>query len=234
MKETIKKAFPITIPIMLGYVPLGIGFGLIMANAGYNALWTFFSSAAIYSGTGQYMSVNFLSSGAGILEIILIIVVMNSRMMFYGLSFLERWNGMGLKKWYMVFSLTDETYAVLCTVKAPPGIDEKKFMFCISMMNQSYWVIGSVIGALFGTVIRIDITGVDFIMTALFVVLCMDQWKKYKTHEAFWIGLSCSLIMLIVFGAKNFMIPTLLGILIALIVRRKGIEKKLAEEEENK
>jgi len=231
MKETIKKAFPITIPIMLGYVPLGIGFGLIMANAGYNALWAFLSSATIYSGTGQYMSANFLAHGAGILEIILIIVIMNSRMMFYGLSFLERWNDMGLKKWYMIFSLTDETYAVLCTVKAPEGIDEKRFMFCIAFMNQSYWVIGGVIGALFGAVLRIDITGVDFIMTALFVVLCMEQWNRYKTHEAFWIGLTCSLVMLVIFGAGNFMIPTLLGILIALTVRRKGIEKKLGQEE---
>jgi 4-azaleucine resistance transporter AzlC len=229
MKKTMKEAFKITIPVLLGYVPLGIGFGLIMANAGYNAMWVFLSSLTIYSGTGQYMSANFLSHGAGILEIILIIVIMNSRMMFYGLSFLERWEGMGLKKWYMIFSLTDETYAILCTVKPPEGLDEKKFIFCISMMNQSYWIIGGIIGALFGAVIRIDITGVDFIMTALFVVLCMEQWKRYKTHEAFWIGLLCSLVMLVVFGAKNFMRPTLLGILAALIVRRKSIEKKLAK-----
>jgi 4-azaleucine resistance transporter AzlC len=234
MKEIIKKAFPITIPIMLGYVPLGIGFGLIMANAGYNALWAFLSSLSIYSGTGQYMAANFLSHGAQLLEIILIIVIMNSRMMFYGLSFLEKFGGMGWKKWYMIFSLTDETYAILCTVKTPEGIDEKKFMFCISMMNQSYWVLGSVIGALFGAVIRIDITGVDFIMTALFVVLCMDQWKRYKTHEAFWIGLSCSLVMLLIFGSKDFMIPALLGILASLIFRRKSIEKKLAAEEGDK
>jgi len=229
MRETIKKAFPITIPIMLGYVPLGIGFGLIMANAGYNAAWAFLSSVTIYSGTAQYMAADFLSHGAGLLEIILIIVVMNSRMMFYGLSFLERFNGMGLKKWYMIFSLTDETYAILCTAKAPDGIDEKNFMFCIAFLNQSYWIIGGVIGALFGTVLRINITGVDFIMTALFVVLCVDQWERYKTHEAFWIGLSCSLVMLVVFGADNFKIPALLGILVVLIVGRKGIEKKWAK-----
>ena len=232
MKEAAKKAFPVTIPILLGYVPLGIGFGLIMANAGYNALWAFFMSMSIYSGTGQYMAVSFLSSGTQILEVIVIIVIMNSRMMFYGLSFLERFNGMGLRKWYMIFSLTDETYAILCTIKTPDGIDEKKFMLCISMMNQSYWVIGSIIGALFGTVIRIDITGVDFIMTALFVVLCMDQWKKYSTRQPFFIGLACSLICLAVFGPADFMIPALLAILISLIVRRKSIEKKLTRGEQ--
>jgi len=229
MKETIKKAFPITVPIMLGYIPLGIGFGLIIANAGYNALWAFFSSATIYTGTGQYMTANFLAHGAGIFEIILVIVVMNSRMMFYGLSFIEKFNAMGWRKWYMIFSLTDETYAVLSTIKAPDGINEKRFMFCIALMNQSYWILGSVIGAVFGAVLRIDITGVDFIMTALFVVLCMEQWKRYKSHEAFWIGLFCSLIMLVVIGADHFMIPALLGIIIALTVRRKAIEKKSEE-----
>ena len=227
----IKQAFKVTIPVMLGYVPLGIGFGLIMANAGYNALWAFFSSVSIYSGTGQYMSVNFLSHGASVLEIILIIAVMNSRMMFYGLSFIEKYGGMGLAKWYMIFSLTDETYAILSTIKPPEGIDEKKFIFCISMMNQSYWVIGSVIGALFGAVIRVDITGIDFILTALFVVLCMDQWKKYRTHQPFWIGLFCSVIMLIVFGPGNFMIPALLGILVCIMFRRKSIGKKLGGED---
>ena len=232
MRETIKKAFPITIPIMLGYVPLGIGFGLIMANAGYNALWALLSSVTIYSGTGQYMAAGFLAAGAPLLEIVLIIVIMNSRMMFYGLSFIDRFNGMGLRKWYMIFSLTDETYAILCTIRAPEGIDEKKFMFCISMMNQSYWVLGGVIGALCGTLIRIDTTGVDFILTALFVVLCMDQWKKYRTHQPFWIGLSCSLIMLIVLGPKVFMAPALIAMLVCLIFRRKSIEKKLADADE--
>jgi 4-azaleucine resistance transporter AzlC len=227
MKDAIKKAFPITIPILLGYVPLGIAFGLMMANAGYNALWAFFSSAAIYSGTAQYMSVSFLSSGARILEIILLIVIINSRMIFYGLSFIEKYGSMGLKKWYMIFSLTDETYAILCTAKTPDGVDEKKFMFCVSMLNQSYWVIGSVIGALFAAVIKIDTTGIDFIMTALFVVLCMDQWKRYRSHQPFWIGLACSLVMLLVFGPGDFMIPALLGIVASLIIRRKSIEKKL-------
>jgi len=232
MRETIKKAFPITIPIMLGYIPLGIGFGLILANAGYNAMWAFFTSATIYSGTGQYMVADFLGTGAGLFEIILIIVVMNSRMMFYGISFLEKFNQMGWRKWYMVFSLTDETYAILSTIKVPDGIDEKRFMFCISFMNQCYWIIGSVIGAIFGAVIRIDITGIEFIMTALFVVLCMEQWKKYKSHEAFWIGLACSIFMLVVIGADNFMIPALLGIIVVLIAGRKGIEKKLEKDDE--
>ena len=177
----IKRAFPVTIPVLLGYVPLGIAFGLMMANAGYNALWAFASSVTIYSGTGQFVSVHFLSSAASLLEVVLIIVILNSRMMFYGLSFLRRFDGMGWKKWYMIFSLTDETYAILCAVPAPEGLDARKFMFCVSALNQSYWVIGSVIGAVCGAMIRIDTTGVDFIMTALFVVLCMDQWRRYPT-----------------------------------------------------
>jgi len=232
MKEAIKKAFPVTIPIMLGYVPLGMGFGLIMAQAGYNALWAFLSAVAIYSGTGQYMSVNFLATGAPLLEIVLIIVILNTRMMFYGLTFLSRFSGMGWKKWYMVYTMSDETYAVLCTVKAPEGIDDKKFMFCITMLNQIYWVTGCVVGALFGTMLNIDITGVDFMMTALFIVLCMDQWEKARSHQPFWIGLCCSILSIVVFGPNNFMIPALAAILACLVIRRKSIEKKQMDGEE--
>ena len=228
MKKAIKSAFPVTIPVLLGYVPLGIAFGLMMANAGYNALWAFASSLSIYSGTAQFVSVRFLSSAAPLLEIVLIIVIMNSRMMFYGLSFLQRFNGMGWKKWYMIFSLTDETYAILCAVPAPPGVDERQFLFCVSLLNQCYWIAGSVVGAVCGALIRFDTTGIDFIMTALFVVLCMDQWQRYPTHEPFWIGLFCSLFFLLVFGADNFMIPALLGILVSLSLRRKAIERKSA------
>lgn len=224
MKKTLRAAFPITIPVLLGYVPLGIAFGFMMANAGYNALWAFLSSMTIYSGTGQFVSVSFLSEAAPLLEIVLIIVIMNSRMMFYGLSFLDRFSGMGWRKWYMIFSLTDETYAILSATQAPEGVDEKKYMFYIAALNQSYWVIGGIIGVVAGSMIRIDTTGIDFIMTALFVVLAMDQWKRYASHEPFFIGLFCSVVSLAIFGAANFMVPALLSILVLLIVRRKKIE----------
>lgn len=229
MKNAIKAAFPYTIPVCLGYVPLGIAYGLMMANANYGVLWGLFSSLLIYSGTAQFVSVDFLANATALLQIAIIIIVMNSRMMFYGLSFLDRFNGMGLKKWYMIFALTDETYALLSATKIPEHIEEKKFMFAIAALNQSYWVIGGVIGITVGNSIQFNSEGVDFVMTALFVVLCMDQWKAYASHEPAWIGLSCSVIALIIFGASNFMIPALIGIIAVMVFRKKPIEAKLNE-----
>ncbi|MBN7773453.1 AzlC family ABC transporter permease [Clostridium aminobutyricum] len=231
MKEAIKAAFPYTIPVCLGYVPLGIAYGLMMANANYGVLWGFFSSLFIYSGTAQFVSVDFLATGTALLEIAIIIIVMNSRMMFYGLSFLERFDGMGLKKWYMIFALTDETYALLSAIKIPEQLDEKKFMLALAAMNQSYWIAGSVIGITVGNSIHFNSTGIDFAMTALFVVLCMDQWKAYKSHEPAMIGLSCSVAALIIFGAQNFMIPSLIAIIAVMVVRRKSIAGKMDEDE---
>jgi 4-azaleucine resistance transporter AzlC len=232
MKEAAKAAFPYTIPVLLGYVPLGIAYGLMMANANYGVLWGFFSSLLIYSGTAQFVSVDFLATGTALLQIAIIIIVMNSRMMFYGLSFLDRFNGMGLQKWYMIFALTDETYAILTAIKIPEHIDEKKFMFALASMNQSYWILGGVIGITVGNCISFNSTGVDFVMTALFVVLCMDQWKAYKSHEPAIIGLSCSVAALIIFGPQKFMIPALIAIITAMVARRKPIERKLSEDKE--
>jgi 4-azaleucine resistance transporter AzlC len=224
MKEAIIKAFPISIPVLLGYVPLGIAFGIMMAHAGYGVVWAFGSSLFIYTGTGQFMEVGFLSTAAPLLEVALVMLVLNSRMMFYGLSFLEKFDSMGGLKWYMIFSLTDETYALLCAVKCPDGVDEKRFMLALSGMNQLYWISGGVIGVLAGSVIPFDITGIDFIMTALFVVLAMDQWKVYRSHEPAIIGLLSSLVMLAILGPDNFMIPALLVIIAGLIIRRRRIE----------
>lgn len=227
MKEIIKKAFPITIPVMLGYVPLGMAYGLLMQNAGFGLLWSAAGSLAIYSGTAQYVSVEFLRTGAALLEVALVILVLNSRMMFYGLSFLQRFGKMGWKKLYLIFTLSDETYAIISTVKAPEGMDERNFMLTIAALNQSYWLLGTIVGAVAGALIKFDITGIDFIMTALFTVLCMDQWKKYKVHEPALMAAVCSVLSLVIFGPENFMIPALAAILGCLLVRRGAIEKKL-------
>lgn len=227
MKRAIKAAFPITIPVLLGYIPLGIAFGLLLEKEGYGSLWAVLSSLFIYSGTAQFVEVDFLASGTALLEVAVIIIVLNARLMFYGLSFLDRFNGMGKKKWYMVFALTDETYSILCAVKPPEDVDEKKFMFALAMMNQSYWVLGGIIGTVAGSFITIDTTGMDFIMTALFVVLCMDQWKAYACHEPVFTGFLCSVVALILFGPDGFMIPSMIAILGVLIARRKRIEEKI-------
>jgi len=159
----------------------------------------------------------------------------NVRHIFYGLSFLDRFTGMGARKWYMAFALTDETYSLLCGRKAPDGVDEKKFFFCVAFLNQSYWVLGSVIGSLAGSLITFDTTGMDFAMTALFIVIFIDQWKSYSSHIPALIGLGCTTVALLVIGPGNLVIPSMVLIVIALMLARKQIEPRvtvIAEEED--
>lgn len=228
MKTAVKKAFPVTIPVLLGYVPLGVAFGLMMSNAGYNVLWTVISSITIFSGTGQFVETSFLHSQTALYEVALIIIILNSRMMFYGLSFLDRYREIGARKWYLMFALTDETYALLCVQNTPEGVRQSDFMLAISFLNQIYWIVGGVVGAVAGALIKFDISGIDFIMTTLFVVLAINQWKAYKSHEPVFIGLLGSIGSLLMFGPDNFMIPALIIITISLIIRRKKIEEKNA------
>jgi 4-azaleucine resistance transporter AzlC len=223
MLKTFRKSFPYTVPVLLGYVPLGIAFGLMLQNAGYNVLWALSSSILIYSGTAQFVEVSFLHFQTALYEIIVIIIIMNARMMFYGLSFLERFREAGKRRIYLIFALTDETYALLTAAKTPDGVRDADFMLAVSMMNQSYWVIGSVIGVLFGTFIGVDTAGIDFAMPALFVVLATEQWKTYSSHLPALIGFVSGGSMLAVFGPDRFMIPALALITILLIVFRKRI-----------
>jgi len=229
MLTAFRKAFPITIPVLLGYVPLGIAFGLMMANAGYNVLWCILSSVSIYSGTGQFVLVGFLQAQTALYEIALIIIILNSRMMFYGLSFLERYQQMGMIKWYLLFTLTDETYALLCLQERPDGVKDSDFMVAVSFLNHIYWIVGGIIGAVAGYLIKFDISGIDFILTTLFVVMSIEQWKKYKSHEPVIIGLIGSVGAVLIFGPKNFMIPALIVITVCLLIRRKKIEEKNAK-----
>ncbi|MDR3294560.1 MAG: AzlC family ABC transporter permease [Clostridiales Family XIII bacterium] len=225
MKNAMKAAFPVTIPILLGYVPLGVAFGLMLENAGYGLIWAVASSVAMYTGTGQFLEVRFLDAAAPLLEIALLTFVLNSRMLFYGLSFINKFGSAGKWKWYLIFALTDETYALLCAVKCPESVDEKTFMLAVSFLNQCYWVAGGVIGVLAGSLIAIDTTGIDFIMPALFIVLAMDQWKAYPSRLPAVIGLACSVLLLMALGPGHFMIPALLVMMLALLAARRRIEK---------
>lgn len=227
MKQAIKAAFPVTIPVLLGYLSIGIAFGLLFENAGYHFIWAFFMSLVVYAGAMQFIAVSFFYGGIGLIQIAVMTIVVNVRHIFYGLSFLDRFNGMGLKKWYMAFALTDETYSLLCGMKAPSHVDEKKFFLCVAMLNQSYWVLGSVIGSLAGSLITFDTTGMDFAMTALFIVIFIDQWKAYASHIPALIGLGCTIAALQMIGPDNLVIPSMILIVVALMLARKQIEEKM-------
>lgn len=232
MKQAIKAAFPVTIPVLLGYVSIGIAFGLLFENAGYNFLWAFLISLIVYAGAMQFIALSFFYGGVSLLQIAIMTAVVNFRHIFYGLSFLDRFNGMGKEKWYLVFALTDETYSLLCSRKAPDGVDEKKFLFCVAAMNQAYWILGSVIGSLAGSFITFDTTGMDFAMTALFIVIFLDQWKSYSSHIPALIGIGGTAAVLLAIGSGNFVIPSMLLIVIALMLARKQLEGRMTAEKE--
>lgn len=221
MKKALKFALVQTIPVILGYVVMGIAFGLMIQEIGYNFVWAFFISALVYAGTMQFVLVSILSGGMNIFAVATITLSINSRHIFYGLSFLQRFKEMGSAYPYMIFSLTDETYALLCGTEIPGDVDKKKATLLISLINHCSWVLGCTMGALTGQLIQFNTTGVDFAMTALFVVLALEQWLAADSHLPALLGLGCGVVALSVLGPDNFIIPALLVAVIVLLALRK-------------
>ena len=227
-KKAFQTAFPYTIPVLTGYLFIGIAFGVMYAEKGYSFLWAILMSVLVYAGSGQYLAVNFFVPGISFLQVIFLTFMVNVRHVFYGISLLERFHKMGKARWYMIFGLTDETYSLLCTTKVPEGVEESKFLFAISLMNQSYWVAGSAIGAIAGNILPINSEGIDFAMTALFVVIFIEQWMERKNRIPEIIGVMIAILCLLVFGADSFVLPAMLLIIFVLLVSKK----KLSEEGE--
>lgn len=223
-KKALKKAFPYTIPVLTGYLFIGIAFGVMYAEKGYSFLWAMLMSLLVYAGSGQYLAVNFFVPGTSFIQIIFMTLMVNVRHIFYGISLLEKFNNMGKKRWYMIFGLTDETYSLLCTTKVPEGVDEEKFLFAISIMNQLYWVIGSAIGGLAGTLLPFSSEGIDFAMTALFVVIFVEQWMDRKNRIPAAIGVGAAFLCLQLFGAEKFILPSMLLMIMILFISRTRLE----------
>lgn len=225
-KKAFRKAFPYTIPVLTGYLFIGIAFGVMYAEKGYSFLWAILMSVLVYAGSGQYLAVNFFVPGISFVQVIFLTFMVNIRHIFYGISLLEKFNKIGLKRWYMIFALTDETYSLLCTTNVPEDVDESKFLFAISVMDHFYWVLGSAIGAIAGTVLPINSEGIDFAMTALFVVIFIEQWMDKKNRIPEIIGVVVAIAALILFGANNFVLPAMLAIVALLFVGRKKLDKE--------
>lgn len=219
-----RAAFPKTLPVLAGYLVLGFGFGLLLQSKGYHCGWAFLMSLAIYAGSLQYVGVDLLANGAGFVSTAIMSLLINARHLFYGLSMLVKYRDLGALKSYIIFGLTDETYSLVCTGDVPDGIDREKYYFCLTAFNHSYWVTGSTLGALFGQTMPINTAGVDFAMTALFVVVLLDNLKKQESRGPAVIGLAVSAGCLLIFGAKNFLIPSMIGIAAALLWLRKDLQ----------
>ncbi|MBQ6553971.1 MAG: AzlC family ABC transporter permease [Firmicutes bacterium] len=220
MKDDLKFAFKTTIPVMLGYIFMGMAFGILYQKAGYNAVWAFFTALFVYAGSMQFMLVDLLTRGMGPLYSLLITLSVQCRHMFYGLTFIEDFKKMGKKAFYMVFSLTDETYSLLWSVKAK-GHDLKRVRFFIALLDHSYWITGCTLGAALGTLIKFNVTGVDYAMTALFIVIFTEQWLTAKKHSSALIGLTAGLVFIVLLGVDKFLLPALIVSVAALVFKSR-------------
>ena len=224
-----KKAFLDTIPVLTGYVVLGIGFGIILETRGYGVGWAFAMSLFVYAGSLQYVLIDMLTGGASLAAAALTSLMVNARHLFYGISMIDRYRGAGRKKLYMMFGLTDETYSLVCSdpVETDPQAraQRHRYYFTVSWMNQCYWVAGSVIGSLLGMIIPFNTEGVDFALTALFVTVFTEQWLTAKDHRPALVGVGASSFCLIVFGPDNFLIPAMILITTLLTGLRASVEK---------
>ena len=223
--KVIKEAFYKSIPIMAGYIVLGIGFGILMNNAGYGLILTAAMSIFIYAGSMQYVGVSLLTGGASIITTALTTFMVNARHLFYSISMIKPYQDAGKYKPYMIFALTDETYSLLCDGSAPAE-NPNLFRFTVSLFNHCYWVTGSVIGCLIGDAIPFSTAGIEFSMTALFVAAFTEQWLTLKDHIPALTGIICTLLCLLIFGRDRFLIPAMLLITLVLTILRGKEEKQ--------
>lgn len=223
MKKVVKPAFISTVPVFAGYIVLGFGFGIIMKAHDYGVLLTFLMSLLIYAGSMQYAAVGLLSSGASFFTAGITTLMINARHIFYGISMVDKYKGAGLKKAYMIFALTDETYSLVC-VDNPKISEENRIDYCflVSLFNHCYWIAGSVLGAVVGSILKFNSEGIDFVLTALFLTIFIEQWLSTKKHLPALIGVGASALCLAVFGSEDFLIPSILITAISLCFYKEG------------
>lgn len=224
-----RTAFPYTIPIFAGFVFLGAAYGIFMNSLGFSAIYPIIISLIVFAGSMEFIAANLLVAAFNPVQAFFLTLMVNARHLFYGISMLEKYKGIGKKKWYMVFGLCDETFAINNTIKVPRHVDKGWVMFFVTVLNQCYWVLGATIGGVFGSLIKFNTEGLEFVMTALFIVIFLEQWMKEKNHKSSLIGLGASIVCLIIFGGSSFIIPAMLAILGLLTLSRKSLEKAEVE-----
>ena len=222
----VRKAFLKSLPVMAGYIVLGIGFGILLRNAGYGTAWSVAMAVLIYAGSMQYVGIGLLAGGAGILTTILTTVMVNARHLFYSISMIDRYKNAGKYKPYMIFALTDETYSLLCDGKTPDPDYADLYRFLVSLFNHLYWITGCVLGSLLGAVLPFSTAGIEFSMTALFIASFTEQWLRTKDHIPAMAGLLATLLCLVVLGPENFLIPAMLLITLILTLLRGRLGRK--------
>lgn len=222
-------ALPYTAPIFAGFVFLGIAYGILMNSSGFNALYPILISFFVFAGSMEFVAASLLVGAFNPMNALFVTLMVNARHLFYGISMLDSYRGTGKKKWYMVFGLCDESFAINNSINVPKDVDKSWVMFFVTFLNHSYWVLGAAIGGIFGSFLKFNTEGLDFVMTALFVVIFVEQWMKEEKHISSLVGLGASIVCLLIFSGDNFIIPAMIGILGLLTLARKSLDKVEAE-----
>lgn len=232
--KAFRAAFPHTLPIFAGFWFLGLAYGIYMHAAGFSFVYPMLMSLLIFGGSLEFVAVEMLLSPFAPVQVLIMTLLIQARHLFYGISMLDKYKGMGWKKGYLIFGMCDETFSVNYTSEIPEDVDRGWFYFFVTLLNQFYWVASATIGGIIGSLLKFDTSGISFVMTAMFVVIFLDQWMKEKIHVSSMIGILVSLVCLILFGADSFMIPTMILIVLLLTVLQKWLEQcdKLKEKEE--
>ena len=230
MKAALKCAFPYTIPIFAGFWFLGLTYGIYMNTSGFSFWYPMLTSLTIFAGSIEFVTVNMLLGAFNPIQAFTMTLMINARHLFYGISMLDKFKGTGWKKFYLIFGMCDESFSINYTAEIPSDIEEGWFMFFVTLLNHLYWFTGATLGGIFGSLIHFNTDGLEFVMTAMFVVIFMEQWFKEKKHISALIGLGISLLCLVVFGSENFIIPSMLAMLGVLTLLRKPLEKGVETE----
>ena len=228
--RSFKAAFPCTIPILAGFLFLGMAYGIYMNVSGFSFVYPMIMAAVIFGGSLELLAAQMLLSPFAPLQVLMVSLMIQARHLFYGISMLDKFKDMGWKKFYLIYGMCDETFSINCTAEIPGDCDRGWFYFFVTLLNQLYWVGGATLGGLLGNLITFDTKGLDFVMTAMFIVIFLEQWLKEKHHFSEWAGLASSAACLLIFGKDNFMIPAMICILLLLTAFRKPVGRKAGEE----
>ncbi len=224
--RALRAAFPYTIPIFAGFWFLGLTYGIYMNVSGFSFVYPMAMSLTIFAGSVEFITVNLLLGAFNPFQALFLTLMVNARHLFYGLSMLDKYRGLGWKKLYLIFGMCDESFSINYTARIPEGVDRGWFMFFVTLLNHFYWFSGSTLGGIFGGFLHFDTEGLDFVMTAMFVVIFLEQWLKDKNHTSALVGLGASGACLALFGPDNFLIPAMLAILGALSLLRGALDRE--------
>ncbi len=228
-RKALKAAFPYTIPIFAGFWFLGLAYGIYMNTAGFSFVYPMLMSFLIFGGSLEFVAVEMLLSPFAPLQVFIMSLLIQARHLFYGISMLEKYKGTGWKKFFLIFGMCDESFSINYTAQIPEDVDKGWFMLFVTELNRFYWVSGATIGGLVGSLLTFDTSGISFVMTAMFVVIFLEQWLKEKNHIASLIGIGVSVLCLLIFGADSFMVPSMAAIIILLLLLKKKLQPEQPE-----